>query len=209
MPKKPMQRAIQKKSLMDDPRHLMRWLKSQAIGGSPEEAAKAVAKSEGISLQTAKQSIREVEAFSAKYDKTQFDLATRKYLMDMMHTSQEYMTGLMGATELVEIPNPKTGKKEVVVMPDKTTRLEAQRVFKDIFVGSQPKTPMIENNVNQVNQVAQISQSETTEERMRRLRKQAEEFNTLPPVVAAVPKYLDEGDTEEADDDGEEEGDDD
>jgi len=201
--KNPRTRAIVRKSIMDDPRHLMRWLKSQAVGGSPEEAAKAVAKAEGVTVQTAKQSIQAVEAYRATFDKDRFDLATRKYLMSMMQKSEEYLGDLMGATELVEMPNAKTGKKEVVVMPDKTTRLEAQRVFKDILVGMQPKVPMVENNFNPTNQIANISTSETNEERMRRLRKQAEEFNEKPPLVAGVPKYLDAG--EESDDD---EGDD-
>jgi limonene-1,2-epoxide hydrolase len=204
MPKKKTQRAIVRQNIMEDPRHLMRWLKSQSAGGSPEEAAKAVAKAEGVTIQTAKQSIQQVEAYRATFDKDRFDLATRKYLMSMMQKSEEYLGDLMGATELVTVPNKKTGQTEVVEMPDKTTRLEAQRVFKDIVVGMQPKTPQVEVNVAQTNQTAQISSSETNEERMRRLRKQAEEFNTLPPVVAAVPKYLDEGGDADEDDDGEE-----
>ena len=69
MAKSSMVRHAYRKSLMDDPRHLMRWLKAQAVGGSPDEAALAVAKAEGISLKTAKQSITEVEAYRKKNDR--------------------------------------------------------------------------------------------------------------------------------------------
>jgi len=189
--KNPRTRAIVRKSIMDDPRHLMRWLKSQAVGGSPEEAAKAVAKAEGVTVQTAKQSIQAVEAYRATFDKDRFDLATRKYLMSMMQKSEEYLGDLMGATELVEMPNAKTGKKEVVVMPDKTTRLEAQRVFKDILVGMQPKTPQVEVNVAQTNQTANLGSAETMEERLERLRHKAQEANLLPAEVIAVPDRID------------------
>jgi len=191
MPKKKQQRAIVRQNIMEDPRHLMRWLKAQAVGGSPEEAAKAVAKAEGVTVQTAKQSIQAVEAYRATFDKDRFDLATRKYLMSMMQKSEEYLGDLMGATELVEMPNAKTGKKEVVVMPDKTTRLEAQRVFKDILVGMQPKTPQVEVNVAQTNQTANLGSAETMEERLERLRHKAQEANLLPAEVIAVPDRID------------------
>lgn len=201
-----MQRAIYRKSLMDDPRHLMRWLKAQAVGGSPEEAAKAVAKSEGISLKTAQQSIVEVEAYRKKNDRTEFDYAIRDFVISTMPQAKETLNNLLAATELVEVKNNKTGKTEIVKMDDKVTQLEAQRIFKDVLIGLQPKVPLVENNFNPVNQIANIGSSETTEERMRRLRQKAQEHNMIPPEVVGVPKYLDEGTSlEDEEDDDEEE----
>ena len=197
-----MQRAIYRKSLMDDPRHLMRWLKAQAVGGSPEEAAKAVAKSEGISLKTAQQSIVEVEAYRKKNDRTEFDYAIRDFVISTMPQAKETLNNLLAATELVEVKNNKTGKTEIVKMDDKVTQLEAQRIFKDVLIGLQPKGPLVENNFNPVNQIANMSSAETYEERLSRLRKKAQEHNLLPPEVTAVPKEIDAGSSEE-DDDGE------
>ena len=116
------------------------------------------------------------------------------------------MVGLLEATELVEINDTNTGKKRIVKQEDKTTRLEANRIVKDIIVSKQPKGPIAEVNVHQTNQVANLSTAETTEERMDRLRKKAAAENLLPAEVAAVPGYLDRD--EEPPEDGKENADD-
>jgi hypothetical protein len=201
---KPMTRSVYRKSLMDNPVHLMRWLKAQAIGGTPEEAARAVARSEGVTLDTAKKSIQEVDAYRKRNEKTEFDLSIRDLVISAIPQAKETLHGLLAATELVEVKNSKTGKTDVVEMTDKTTRLEAMRVLNSLMIGLQPKSPQVEVNVAQTNQTANLSGAETYEERLGRLRKKAQEHNELPPLVAGVPKYLDEG-SDEGDEDGDEE----
>lgn len=187
---------------MDDPRHLMRWLKAQAVGGSEEAAARAVAQSEGITIQTAKASIREVDTYRKKNDRPEFDLAIRSVVISTAPKVAETLAGLLTATELVEVKNEKTGRTKIQVMEDKTTRLEAARVWNSIVAAQIPKGPMIEQNINQTTQVAAIGGSETNEERLRRLRAKAAEHNLLPPEVAGVPRYIDAG--EDGDDDEDE-----
>jgi hypothetical protein len=127
-----------------------------------------------------------------------------------MPAFEESMVGLLTATELVEVNDGKTGKKKVIEQDDKTTRLEASRIVKDVIVAKQPKVPLVENNINNTNQVATLSVAETTEERMDRLRKRAAEENLLPAEIAAVPGYLDrDEEPEEKDDDEEPEDEDD
>ena len=201
--KSPIIRSAYRKSLMDDPRHLMRWLKAQAVGGSPEEAAKAVAKAEGVSLQTALQSIREVDAYRKKNERTEFDYAIRDFVISAIPQAKEALNGLLLATEMVEVKNKKTGNIDIVTMEDKTTRLEAQRLFKDLVIGLQPKTPQVEVNVSQTNQTANISGAETMEERLSRLRKQAAEQNLLPAEIMAVPSKIDRDELDEDDDEEE------
>ena len=190
---------------MRDPRHLMRHAKFRLLTGSDAERLKAIAKSEGVSVETVKASVRQIETFNARNDDGQVTLAMNEAVINMMPKFQESIVGLLGATELVEVPDGNTGKNKVVKQDDKTTRLEASRIVKDIIVAKQPKVPMVEVNNNQTNQVAVLSTAETQEERMDRLRKRAAAENLLPAEVAAVPGYLDRD--EEPDDDGEEEGD--
>jgi hypothetical protein len=205
MPKKslkPMTRSVYRKSLMDNPVHLMRWLKAQAIGGTPEEAARAVARSEGVTLDTAKKSIQEVDAYRKRNEKTEFDLSIRDLVISAIPQAKETLHGLLAATEMVEVKNSKTGGTDIKIMEDKTTRLEAMRVLNSLMIGLQPKTPQVEVNVSQTNQTANLSGAETYEERLSRLRKQAQEHNLLPLIVAGVPARIDAG--EEDEDDGDE-----
>jgi hypothetical protein len=193
---------------LTDPRHLMRHLKAQAIGGTPHEAAVAIAKAEGVSVDTVKKSINQVDMYYKSNSAVRMDVGVRELVIAATAISKESLSGLLMATELVEVPNPKTGKKKIVEREDKTTRLEANRLVKDLIVAVTPKGPLIENNINQTNQVANLTSGvETNEERMRRLRKQAQEHNLLPPEVKGVPASIDSGIEEE--DDDEEGGDDD
>lgn len=193
-------------TLMEDPRHLMRWLKAQAVGGSEEAAARAVAQSEHITIETARASIREVDAYRKRNDKVEFDYAIRDLVISAIPQAKETLNGLLAATELVEVKDHKTGTTKIVEMEDKTTRLEAFRALSTLTIGLQPKTPMIEQNISQTTQVAAISSgTETNEERLKRLRQQAAEYRALPPEVIAVPDYVDAG--EEDSDEDDEEGD--
>jgi hypothetical protein len=184
---------------LTDPRHLMRYLKAEA-NLTPEE----IAKQERVSVATVRSSISMVDSYRKQNDGIEMKLAIQKVVIETAPKLQETLHGLLSATELVEMPNGKTGRKHVVKREDKTTRLEASRLVKDLIIGLQPKGAPVEVNVNQTNQVANLSQAETNEERMRRLRKKADEFNALPPEVAAVPDRIDSGD-EDDDDDGDEE----
>ena len=190
-----------------DPRHLMRFMRFQALTGSRDERIAAIAKSERVSLNAARASIRMIEQYHAATDKNERNHCFNDYVMSMMPAAKESMIGLLTATELVEIGDPKVGKTKIVKQADKTTRLEAQRIVKDLVVGMQDKVPMAEVNVTQTNQVANLSNAETTEERMDRLRKRAAEANLLPAEVAAVPGYLDRDEEPEDDDEGDEEED--
>lgn len=182
----------------------MRWLKAQAVGGSEDAAAKAVAASEGISLATARQSIQAVDMYRKRNDKSEFDLAIRNVVISTAPKVAETLAGLLTATELVEVDDPRTGKKRVDKMEDKTTRLEATRVWNSMMAAQIPKGPLIEQNISQNTQVAQLGSGETMEERMRRLREKAREFNALPPETTGQ-KFADEDDEEGGED---EEGDD-
>lgn len=193
---------------MDDPRHLLRFLKAQVVGGSEDAAATAIARSERVSVETVKRSIREVDAFRQRNDRVQFDLALRDFVISVVPQAKETLHGLLAATELVEIKDHKTGKVNVREMEDKTTRLEAVRVLNSLVNTMQPKAPMIAQTIEQTNQTAQFNTgTETNEERMRRLRAKAQEHNLLPPEVSGVPRHLDEGtddpDLEEDEDDEE------
>lgn len=178
---------------MDDPRHLRRYLKALAVGGSEDAAAAAIAREERVSIAVVKTSIRAVDAYRKKNDKIEFDYALRDMVIAVIPQAKETLHSLLAATELVEVTNHKTGKKEIREMHDKTTRLEAVRALSTLAIGLQPKTPLIEQTISQTNQVAQMSGAETYEERLARLRKKAEEHNLLPPEVAAVPEAIDAG----------------
>lgn len=182
----------------------MRWLKAQAVGGSEEAAARAVAQSEHITIETARASIREVDAYRKRNDKVEFDYAIRDLVISAIPQAKETLNGLLAATELVEVKDHKTGTTKIVEMEDKTTRLEAFRALSTLTIGLQPKTPMIEQNISQTTQVAAIGGSETNEERLRRLRAKAAEHNLLPPEVAGVPRYIDAGESSDDEDDDEE-----
>ncbi len=189
---------------MRDPRHLMRLVKFRVLTGTDVERIAAIAKSEGVSKETIKASVRQMEMYSEQNKTFNVDLRINESILRVIPAFENSMAGLLAATELVEINDTKTGTKKVVKQDDKTTRLEASRIVKDIIVAKQPKGPIAEINVNQTNQVANLSTAETTEERMDRLRKKAAEANLLPAEVAAVPGYLDR-DEEPDDEDGDEE----
>jgi len=184
-----------------DPRHLLRFLKSQVPGVSLE----SIAKSEGVSLATVKHSVTMVEAYRQMNSTLEMDLAIRNLVIEAVPKAKETLVGLLGAMEMVEVTNPKTGKKEIKQVEDKTTRLEATRVVNSLIIGLQPKTPTVVNNVNQTNQVANLSTAETMEERLERLRKKAQEANQLPAEVVGVPDYIDKDEEPPSADDEDEE----
>ena len=188
-----------------DPRHLMRFMKFQALTGSDAERIAAIAKSERVSQNAVRASIRTIQQYRGINDKNEREYLFTNYLNEVMPVAKESIVGLLTATELVEIGDPKVGKTKIVEQPDKTTRLEANRIVKDLVVGMQPRSPIAEVNVNQTNQVANLSNAETTEERMDRLRKKAAEANLLPAEVAAVPGYLDRDEEPDGDDDEDDE----
>jgi len=192
---------------MRDPRHLMRLVKFRALTGTDSERIAAIAKSEGVSKETIKASVRQMEAYSEQNKSVNVDLRINESILKVMPAFEEGMAGLLTATELIEVPDGNTGNKKVVKQDDKTTRLEASRIVKDIIVAKQPKGPLVEVNANQTNQVMNLSAAETYEERLARLRKQAQEANMLPAEVIALPESLDnnEGLAESYDDVGDEE----
>jgi hypothetical protein len=106
---------------------------------------------------------------------------------------------------LVEIKDPKTGQTTLTTRIDKTTRIEALRIVRDVVGHVQPKVAATEVNVHQTNQVANLSTAETTEERMARLRKLADEHNLLPAEVSGVPESVDKGEEDDDEEDEDEE----
>jgi hypothetical protein len=184
-------------SMMENPIHLMRWLRAQAAGGSEEAAAKVVAKEEGISLATARQSIRAVDAYRKKNDKSEFDYAIRNVVISTAPKVAETLAGLLTATELVEVKDSKTGKVRIEKVEDKTTRLEAARVWNSMMAAQIPKGPLIQQEISQNTQVAQLGAGETMEERTRRLREKAREYNALPPETTG--QTFSEDDEEDGD----------
>ena len=182
-----------------DPRHLMRYLKAQT---NMDPAA--IAKSEGVSVQVVKRSISEVDRYYKMNATPQVDVAVRSLIRSASVLAEGSLGGLLLAEELVEMKDPRTGKTKVVKRIDKTTRLEANRIVKDLIVAIQPKGPAVELNVNQTNQVANLSSAETTEERFKRLREKAQQFNQLPPETAGVPEHIDR-DEDDGDEDEEDE----
>jgi hypothetical protein len=201
-----LKKAIPKRQVsLEDPRHLMRYLKAQAQGGTTQEAALAIAKSEGVSVDAVRRSIVSVESYRNMNSSLQMELAVRSIVIQNTPKLTATISSLLDATELVSVPNPNNGKQKIVLRADKTTRLEAGRLMKDLIIGLQPKGAPVEVNVNQTNQVANLSSAETTEERFARLRKQAEAHNLLPPEVSGVPQHIDR---DQEDEDDEEEDDD-
>lgn len=199
-----------RKMSLTDPRHLMRFLKSQA-----KMSLEDIAKAEGVSVATVRDSIRMVEQYQAQSSTAEMDFAIRHMVRTIVPKAGETLEGLLGATELVTYKDPKTGKEKLREREDKTTRIEAVKIVAELVKNVQPKAPATEVNVNQTTQVANLSAAETTEERMRRLRKMAAEHNQLPPEVAGVPESIDKGDQdddsyedEEEESGEEEEGDD-
>ena len=181
----------------------MRYLRSEA-GDSIED----IAKQDKVSVETVKSSIRIVDQYRKGSSTTEMDLAIRSMVIKVVPKMQQTLSGLLDAEEMVEVKDSNTGKTKVVKREDKTTRLEALRIGKELIVGLQPKTPPVAVNVNQTNQVANLSAKETNEERLDRLRKQANGF--ISNEVAGVPEGLDESygggeDVEEDDEDDEEE----
>jgi predicted transcriptional regulator len=193
-------RAVAKRaSSMQDPRHLMRFLRKEA-GATPKEIAKA----EGVSEHTIRTSIAAVEVYRARNSSIELDLAVRDLAISSVPKAKETLHNLLSATELVEIKDPKTGQTKTIRQDDKTVQLEALKIVNQMVSNLQPKGPLIENNVSQTTQIANLSTAETTEDRMRRLREKAKAFNVLPPEVAGVPESIDSGE----DDDDEEEDED-
>lgn len=193
--------TVRNRSLAD-PRHLMRFLKHKA-GTDP----KVIAQQEGVSIETVRQSITQIDSYRKKNTQPELDLAVRDLVISAIPQAKDTLNGLLSAMELVEFKDDKTGKVKVKSVEDKTTRLEALRIVNTLVIGLQPKAPATNVNVNQTNQVANLTEGvETTEERMERLRKKIREQNALPPEVAAVPASIDEEDDDE-DDDGEDEED--
>lgn len=186
---------------MSDPRHLMRFLE---VESGLDEAT--VAKTNGVTVATIRDSVNAVRSYRQQNSTIQMDLAIRHMVISTVPKAAETLKGLLGATELVEVVNPKTGRKRVVEREDKTTRIEAVRLVNQAIQNTTPKGPPIEVNVNQTTQVANLSSAETTEERFRRLKIKANEFNALPPEVSAVPDHIDSGEELE---DGEDEDEDD
>ena len=177
---------------MRDPRHLMRFVKFQALTGSDGERLKAIAKSEGVSVITVKDSVRQIQMYREQNQTLNVDLRINESILRVMPAFETSMAGLLEATELVEVNDAKTGTKKVVTQEDKTTRLEASRIVKDIIVAKQPKAPLAEVNVNQTNQVANLSSSRNHGGENGRLRRKAAAENHLPAEVTAVPGYLDQ-----------------
>jgi hypothetical protein len=182
-------------------------MKFEAATGTAAEKIAAIAKAEGVCVDTIRNSIKEINAFRSRNTATEMDFAIRDLVISTVPYAKETLVGLLNANSVLEYTDPKTQKKTFKKVEDKTTRLEAVRLVKDIIIGLQPKQAPVEVNVQQTNQVANLSTAETTEERMRRLRLKAQEHNLLPPEVAAVPASIDRGDDE--DDDEEEDGEDD
>lgn len=185
---------------LTDPRHLMRFLRAQANGGNLAE----IAKKEGVSVQAIKSSVMEIERYRSRNTNTEMDFAIRDFVISSVPAAKESLDGLLKATELVEVKDLKTGKTRYEKVDDKTTRLEATRIVKDLIIGMQPKAAAVNVNVEQTNQVANLSATETNEERLARLREKAKQFNALPPEVAAVPASIDEDEDEDDEDEDDE-----
>lgn len=171
-----------------DARHLMRYLKAKA-----GMDLKEIAKSEHVQVREIQKSVQQYETYEKQNDEGRLMLSVRDLVISVIPTAKDTINGLLTATTIVEQPNEKTGRKNHVRIEDKTTRLEAVRLVKDLVIGMQPKGPAVAVNVNQTNQTANIGSAETVEERMRRLRARAQEHNLLPPKVAAVPQAIDAG----------------
>jgi hypothetical protein len=186
----------------------MRYMKFKSLGGSDIDKIDSIAKSEGVSKDTIRKSVQQIEAYHEQNKSINVDYRINESILNVMPAFEKSMTGLLNATELVEVNDALTGTKKVIEQHDKTTRLEASRIVKDIIVSKQPKVPLAEINVNQTNQVANLSSCETNEERMDRLRKKAAEANLLPAEIAAVPSYIDRDEPLEDDDEEEPEEDD-
>lgn len=192
-------RTLQMKRSLADPRHLMRYLKSKTPGGTPE----AIAKSEGVSVATVKQSISMIDTYRNMNTSSEMDLAIRDFVISTIPQAKETLNGLLTAMEMVEYTDSKTGKKKTKEVEDKTTRLEAVRVVNALIGSLQPKQAPVEVRVSQTNQMAAIGSAETMEERLARLRRKAEEANLLPAETIGVPDYIDKD--EEAPDNDEDE----
>lgn len=197
-----MRRIPKNRTSLADPRHLMRYLKQQANIDMP-----TIAKSEGVSVETIRRSVFMVDSYRKRNSAPEMEFAIRDFVISAVPQAKATLNSLLTATELVEMPNIRTGQKTIVKREDKTTRLEALRLTKDLMVGLQPKGPPVEVNVSQTNQVANMSAAETVEERFARLRQQAQKHNLLPPEVAGVPTHIDRDEEEELDEDEDEEED--
>ena len=200
--------TVAHKMSLRNPRHLMRFIKATALSGTDAEKYAIIAKGEGVSVTTVRDSVEMVRQYQAQNSTAEMEYAIRSLVVGAIPKAKQTLDGLLDATELVEIKNPKTGKTEIKTREDKTTRLEAMRIVTSLVDKVQPKGPMVEVTNNQHVQVANLSAAETTEERLRRLRKQQSEANLLPPEVAAVPVSIDREYEPEDDGDADDEGED-
>ena len=99
---------------MRDPRHLMRFVKFQALTGTETERLTAIAKSEGVSASTVRESVRQIQSYREQNATLNVDLRINESILRVMPAFENSMCGLLTATELVEIIDGKTGKKKVV-----------------------------------------------------------------------------------------------
>lgn len=180
----------------------MRYLKAKA-----GIDLKEIAKSEHVHVREIEKSVRQIEMYEQQNTEGQLQLAVRDLVISVIPQAKETISGLLNAVTIERKPNEKTGKVDIIRTEDKTTRLEAVRLVKDIVIGMQPKQPAAVVNVNQTNQTANIGSAETVEERMRRLRARAQEHNLLPPETAAVPVTIDQGFEDDGDFEEDEEDD--
>jgi hypothetical protein len=197
------------KKSVQDARHLMRYLKAKANGGD----LGSIAKAERVSVETVRQSVAKMEAFESMNGDGQLKLAVNGLVRTLIPTAGNTINGLLNATTIMSVKNSKTGQMEDILVEDKTTRLEAGRLVKDLISVTQPKAPTVAIQNNQNMPIATMSAAESNEERMKRLRKHAQDHNLLPAQVAAVPEYLDvkgaDGDDEDDEGDEGEDGDED
>jgi RNase P protein component len=201
--------ASNPKVKIEDPKHLIRFLKYEAAGAD-EAAIALIAKEEKVSAAVVRNSVTRVASFRQSNTSAEMDLAIRDLVISTIPQAKATLQGLLTATELVETKVGNTGRTKVVSVPDKTTRLEAMKVVNQLVASLQPKQAPVQVAVNQTNQMAAtLGKGETPEERMRRLRERAKEYNALPPEIAGVPDHIDSGeDADDYDDDEEEEEDD-
>ena len=69
---------------MRDPRHLMRFVKFQALTGSDGERLKAIAKSEGVSVITVKDSVRQIQMYREQNQTLNVDLRINESILRVM-----------------------------------------------------------------------------------------------------------------------------
>lgn len=201
--------GLVRRESLEDPRHLMRYLKFHALAGTESERIAEIAKIEHVSFETIRISVHKIERYRGANSQPEMEFAIRDLVISAIPKAKETLDGLLGATEFVEVGDDKRGRKRIRKQEDKTTRLEAMKIVNSLIGSVQPKQPPITVNNNQTNQTATvISTAETPEERLRRLRAKHAEANALPPEVVGVPEYIDQDIEPETDSEEEDEPDD-